>query len=698
MLRHAKPPALFAVLFALLASVAALRAEEPLTSVEALRALPPAAVAAGREVQLSGAVTYLRVTPNDFNFILDDGTGGVMIYPPQRLPLQFGQRATVRGTAQLDWPFLRIHATTVTVGQPGALPAPLAATPAELLAGRLEGRFVQMEAMVRVVRLEGPQLTPRRLALDFGARGSRLTAWISRYEGAESRFVPGARVRVAGVCVRWRNDRAQPVSTSLLINSPADVADISPATTQPLEALADLLLWTGLDEPTALRETSGVVTFHEPGELVVLQEGDRALRVRPAPAGALHEGENAAPLALGTRVKVSGFPVLGEYTTELEDARWRVIGPAEIPRAESFPDADALLAMAGLVDREARLVSLPATVREVRSRDGRGVIEMASAGHSFTAWLPAGEPLPSSIRAGAELRVSGICTLHLSEERRRLGRYPGDFSLLLRGPADIEILRAAPWWTPGRLFGALGALMVIAAMSALWAAWLGRKNAQLVAEIAARRRAENLLAGERRRMAADLHDTLDQTLLAAGLQLGAASRTLTAAPDAASAQIALAHQLLARGQQEVRDAVWDLHAGDAQPQQLDALLARACAEAAARTTAGVSFSVEGEPRPLPPFLVAQSVRLVREAVANALKHGEPRCVKVTLTFFAREIRLQTSDDGRGFDARDAAGPETGHFGLTGLRERLQRLGGTLEIVSSPGTGATLTATIPLPEK
>lgn len=576
------------------------------------------------------------------------------------------------------------------------MPSPLRATLADIRTGAFEGRYVQLEEIVRVVRLESAELKPRRLALDFGPRASRLTAWISHYDGAENRFSPGARVRVAGVCVRWRNDRAQPVGASLLINSPADVIDLPAGTPQPLESLRDLLLWTGADDTGALRETSGVVTYCEPGELVVIQDGDRALRVRPAPADALNIGPPAPVLADGTRVEVTGFPTLGEYTAEMEDARLRAIGRGESPRAESIHDAAALLAIPGLVDRDARLVSLPATVREIRSRDAGQAIDLASGGHVFAALLPAGEALPVKVRPGAEVRVTGICTLHLSEERRRLGRHPGDFSLLLRGPADIEILRAAPWWTAQRLWAALAAVAAAAALIAAWAIWLGRKNARLSSEISGRRRAEHLLAGERRRMAADLHDTLDQTLLAAGLQLGAASRTFASAPGAASAQIALAHQLLARGQQEVRDAVWDLHAGDAQPQSLDALLARVCSEAASQGGAKVIFSAQGAPLPLPPFLAAQCVRLAREAVANAMKHGKPSRILVTLAFSPAELRLSFTDDGCGFEVGAAPGPETGHFGLTGMRERLQRLGGALEVQSSPGAGATVTAAIPLP--
>ncbi len=686
-------------ILALLAGALTLHGQEPVRTVEALRALPPAEVAAGRAVELSGVVTYLRDTRQDFNFILDDGGGGVMVYPTERALLQLGQRVAISGTTRLDRPFLRIRATALSPGAAGPLPTPLAVTLGELLAGRCEGRYVQVEEVVRVVRLEDVELRPRRLALDLGARGNRLTAWISHYEGAEARFAPGMRVRVAGVCLRWRNDRAQPVSTSLVINSPAEVTELSAAPAPEPETLGDLLLWTDFDQPAALHETSGVVTYCEPGELVVIQNGTRALRVRPAPTDALPIDATSAPMAFGAQVAVTGFFALGEYTSELEDARIRALGSAPAPPPSMYRSAEALLASGEadrLVDRDARLVMLMAMVREVRNRDGRCAVELVSAGHPFTTWLSADAVLPPGLRSGAEVRVQGICALHLSPTRRRLGQHPSDFSLLLRGASDLTVLRAGPWWTPRRLAVALGAVIALAALSGGWAAWAGRKNAQLLAEIAGRRRAEQQLAGERRRMAADLHNTLEQTLLAARLQLQAAGRTIDRQPESASAQIHLAHQLLARSQQEVRDAVWDLHAGDGEALPLGTLLTRACAEAAAGATAAVQFSVEGEPRPAPPFLVAQSIRLVREAVANALKHGQPSRVTVTLAFADHTLRVRIADDGRGFDPAQAAGPETGHFGLNGLGERLQRFGGALEIRSAPGSGAELVATLPLP--
>ena len=69
---------------------------------------------------------------------------------------------------------------------------------------------------------------------------------------------------------------------------------------------------------------------------------------------------------------------------------------------------------------------------------------------------------------------------------------------------------------------------------------------------------------------------------------------------------------------------------------------------------------------------------------------------MTLRFGEGGLRLIVADDGSGFVSGSAPGPETGHFGLAGMKERALRLGGSVEVNTQPGQGTTLTAMIPLP--
>jgi signal transduction histidine kinase len=684
-------PALFRIFALLLTAALPAWPQEksaPLTRVAEVRALGFAAAAAGQPVALEGVVTYLRDQEGRvFNFNLNDGTGGVMVYPSaSSLKLQPGQQVSLTGTTRMSVHGLRIEPANVTPGAVTGLPQPERISMAELSAGTCEGRYVEIEGTVRVVRLESVEISPQRLALDFGPRQRRVTALITHYQGAEARFVPGAALRLRGVPVRWTNARGQPLSVILMMNRAEDAVSLGPPAAPLPQSLAEVQFWSAPEEPAQRVSTSGIITFIRPDAFLVIQEGSRAVRIKPA-----------APfpsLTPGTRVDVRGFPVLGEYTLELEDALISPAGPAAPLPAENYPDAAAVLARQDLVDRDARLISLPATLRESRERDGLRALELTSGGKGFTAWLPPGE-LPDSLVPGAVVEVTGICTLHLTADQRRTGQRPGSFSLHLSGPDQIRLLQAGPWWDQTRLFRALAGIAALAILAFLWATLTSRKNARLHAEIARRERAEHQLATDRRRVAADLHDTLEQTLIAANLQLNAASRTMATQPEAAASRVGLAHQLVSRGRQEVRDAVWDLHAGHGSAASLHQLLESTCQETRTGTDIPVHFTCSGEVPPLPVLTTTQAVRFVREAITNALKHASPDKITVHLSCTPQHLTLTLSDNGCGFDPDAAPGPETGHFGLSSMKERLQRAGGSLTISSQPGQGTLLTAHLPL---
>ncbi|HXQ88621.1 MAG TPA: ATP-binding protein, partial [Solirubrobacterales bacterium] len=84
-------------------------------------------------------------------------------------------------------------------------------------------------------------------------------------------------------------------------------------------------------------------------------------------------------------------------------------------------------------------------------------------------------------------------------------------------------------------------------------------------------------------------------------------------------------------------------------------------------------------------------RLVQEALTNAVRHAEAKRVEVAVEGSADEIRIAIRDDGRGFDLALA----TGGRGLTGMRERIELFGGTIDVSSEPGRGTEIVATVPL---
>lgn len=99
----------------------------------------------------------------------------------------------------------------------------------------------------------------------------------------------------------------------------------------------------------------------------------------------------------------------------------------------------------------------------------------------------------------------------------------------------------------------------------------------------------------------------------------------------------------------------------------------------------------GEPCPVHETVARQVLLVIQEAALNAVHHGAAHTIDVTLSFAADAAALDVAvaDDGSGFVVGSQAGPATGHFGIQGMRERVEALGGRLELASTPGRGTTV---------
>ena len=669
---------------------------DPLKRVMEVRGLSRAAILEGRPVDLEGVVTYLRNTSREqFNFNLNDQTGGVMVYPKDFIPLQQGQRVRVRGSTDLSREGLRVNASSVEAGPAGEMPTPVRLGFEDLYLPENQGLFVELEATVRCCRLELPLIQPRRLAIDIGRGKAPLTAWILRFDPEKDVLLPGTRVRLRGAALHWLNPRGQIQSVSLMMNSMEDVSVVQLPAAPFYQSIDEVLHWNKSSKSEEQISTSGTVTCVIPGELVVIQDGPSAIRVHPLSPQA--RGVAQLDVAIGDHINVSGFPRVGEYSVELDDAQImdREDSGAVIP--DDYADAEAVFSKNGLVDRDGRLIRLDATVSELREREGKTVIELMSGREYFSALLPSNSGIPAFLEPGARLRLTGICTFLLSEERRRAGVMPNRFSLVLPDLNHVELLRAALWWNRRRLWMALAGVCGLAGVAGVFAFSVGRKNRALRLEIAKREAAENRLFSERVRMASDLHDNLEQTLLATSLQLNAATRTVDQNPQAALQRLSLAEQLLVRGRKEVKEVVWDLQFGGAQRQLLSDVLKKECAEAGAASATEIRCSLPEDEPLLPASFNAQVLRIVRESLTNAFKHAAATQIQIVAVFDDGALKLTVADNGCGFDPQTAPGPGAGHFGLSNMVERAKKLGGTLEVLRAHGGGTSISVCFPLPK-
>lgn len=200
-------------------------------------------------------------------------------------------------------------------------------------------------------------------------------------------------------------------------------------------------------------------------------------------------------------------------------------------------------------------------------------------------------------------------------------------------------------------------------------------------------RARTAVLEERRRMARDLHDGLSQELA----YIRARSRWLATHPGDADT-VERIGSAAGRALDEARRAIAALARPVDEP--LPLALQQFGDELAARH--GVVIDTDLDPAvDLPPAQGEQVLRIVAEAVGNAVRHGGAGRISITLTSAPRELTV--TDDGGGFDpvaARTGANGRTGGFGLTSMSERARALGGAMQVRSTPGEGTTVQVTWP----
>jgi signal transduction histidine kinase len=109
----------------------------------------------------------------------------------------------------------------------------------------------------------------------------------------------------------------------------------------------------------------------------------------------------------------------------------------------------------------------------------------------------------------------------------------------------------------------------------------------------------------------------------------------------------------------------------------------------------VGFESFGKPLALDPLMEHDLVMVAREAVHNAVRHAHPHQVMLKICFEERNIQLRILDDGCGFHPHEVASRESEHFGLVGMRERTERLGGVFDLKSEPGKGTALSVCFPI---
>jgi ligand-binding sensor domain-containing protein/signal transduction histidine kinase len=199
---------------------------------------------------------------------------------------------------------------------------------------------------------------------------------------------------------------------------------------------------------------------------------------------------------------------------------------------------------------------------------------------------------------------------------------------------------------------------------------------------------------ERNRLAREMHDTLIQGCAGVSALLEAHSSLGDSEPTAKEGLLSCVRTQLRTTIDEAREAVWDLRHADGSATAIGPILGNMTQQVSQEFGVPVEYSVSGRPFDLDQSTAHELLMVVREALHNAMRHGQPNKVHVEIEFEKKQFRVQVRDDGCGFDAEVASSQPNGHYGLVGIQERAKRIGAVLVLNSGPGAGTELTLSVP----
>jgi signal transduction histidine kinase len=654
------------------------RAEEPLDSLAEIRSLPEKVASRALPVRIEAVVIYANQSLDEL--IVNDGTAscytGVNVTSVELASRpKVGDRVLLDGVTQSVGflPGFRTQSWK-TIGR-SEIPAPYPISADEIYLPQFDTAWVEVPAVVTGVETEGIAFT-----LVVEVFGQTFKADVPNCPDASERAAALMQrpVRLRAVLGTVFNPHGQLTGRHFLVPSFDDIRPTAPAADTakaPLLTVLDLL--KANSSPADLVRLEGVVT----------QVDAKGFYLRDDRGSTFVQAVTTERLAPGTRVKVEGYGAIAPFRPLLRATRVTQVskGPPPEPQAMDFHAKDVTLL-------QMEFVTVIADVVAIRSIQEETILQCQTDSTLFEALLPHGSaPHPSYI-PGDRLRLTGICELTTTHPIPR-PEWVNGFRIQLASQGAIALLRRGPWWTPARLYSALG-MMTAAALLGIFGTLFFRRVVARQARVIGEKLGDEAVSEERDRMARDLHDTLEQQLAGVALQLDGLAKISKADPTQISSRLGLARRMLRHTRVEARRSVWDLRSKVLEVQGLGAALRSMVAGASSEEGPAVLLEIGELTRPLPPGSDFHLLRIAQEALANAIKHAAAREVVISLHESPEAVTLIVRDDGCGFVTAPPDAPVTSHFGILGMHERVEKIGAALDIQSSPGHGCSVTVTLP----
>ena len=408
--------------------------------------------------------------------------------------------------------------------------------------------------------------------------------------------------------------------------------------------------------------------------------------------------------APGDIIDIVGIPSISGMRISLSKAIWRASPsqlptkkePARITLEELLSDGDDRACIN--VNRYGDRIEVAGKVGSLMT--GRDEERLLLESGGFTIETVVGNKIrfPKELCCGCQVLIRGIFVVETDTWKSNyLLPQIKRAKIVLQHPDDLQITSFPPWWTTQRLFTAIAVLCTLLLAILAWNILLRRLSERRASELAQESlaRAEtDMKILERTRLAVELHDSVAQSLSAIGMEIETAGRYRQGANAELLQHLDTAGTTLKSCREELRNCLWDLRNQALEEPTMELAVRKTLLPHMKGISLAVRFSFPREK--LSDNTAHIILRIIRELVINAIRHGRADDIKIAGSSQAGILSFSVRDNGCGFDVQNCPGVQQGHFGLQGIRERIRPFNGDIKIESVTGSGTKATVTIPLP--
>lgn len=655
-------------------------------------------------VDMRVTVSAINIDGRD-SFAVQDETGFARLRPktPIAIPAKPGDLIRLTGYLKRnEFDETISYPTNITVLAHGTPPKPVAISFADLKTGRYESQLVRITGVIRNIFTDEVDPDFKFIVLTDNRDIAYVIIGKPQFSALDSQQLLGRTASITGICSVNRHSLSRQIFRRIpqTVTCVSNGIAIRESTDPDPEAIPSLDRIAGLapkDIPlAALYRTCGrVLAVWNRNTVLLHAQSGQIVRIRIA-------GQELP--AVGDIIESVGFPEGNLFTCGLDCATWKhrkvQMPPEQPPESASIREImeNEQHAQKISVHRHGQTLCLTGKLhgQSGHADDNRFLLE--SDGYFIPVDTGTSPNAFNDVPVGSVVSVSGVCVMDI-DDWRPTAAFPRvrGFMLVLKSPDDIRIIRTPSWWTPQRLSATLFALLVVLLGSALLNVTLrklvARRERELTDEIGARISSECKVQ-ERTRLAVELHDAISQNLTGVALQLRTVGTFAASLPATARQHLAIAARTLDSCRDELRFCLWDLRNNALEQEDMNDAIRKTIAPHVGTAELVIRFNV---PRAkLTDNTAHNLLHILRELASNAVRHGHATQLRIAGCLDNGKLLFSISDNGCGFDPDNCPGMESGHFGLLGIRERLEGLDGAIEIASG-NKGTRVSAAIPAPE-